>query len=209
MPDIFNRNNGAKKDELVEPMPSNHIYMFSDFCTNPLGISFIEQEPNEKILLILRRHFSTNTLWIFITFILLLSPVFFFIFRNEFQLLEVVDLPVRFILIFTIFYYLVVFSYAFINFITWFYNVFLVTQKRVVDIDYSDIVIHNIAFTKLTHMQDVNYTQAGFIHSLLDYGNVFLQTAGTETNFEALSVPRPRKAAHIIANLIGKEAHAV
>lgn len=201
MTDIFIRPNGTKKDE-------EYVHMLSDFCTNPLGVSFVEQEPDEKILLFLRRHFSTNAPWLFITLILLLIPVFAFIFGFELQILESFNLPGGFIFIFTILYYLVVFSYAFVNFITWFYSVFLVTQKRIVDIDYSNIVIHNVAFTKLSHVQDVNYTQSGFIRSLFNYGDVFAQTAGTETNFEALSVPQPRRATQIIADLIGKEAHA-
>jgi len=201
MPDIFIRPNDTKKDE-------EHVNMFSTFCINPIGISFVEQEPDEKILLFLRRHFVTNAPWIFITFILVLIPVFFFVFRLDLQLLQTLSLPGRFTVIFIILYYLMVFSYAFVNFITWFYNVLLVTEKRVVDIDYSDIVIHNIAFTKLTHVQEVNYTQAGFIRSFFNYGNVFVQTAGPETNLEGLSVPQPRRAAQIIANLIGREAHA-
>jgi len=207
MPDIFVKPENTKKEALLPPVDSNHIHMFSTFLTNPLGISFVEQGPDEKILLFLRRHFITNVSWIFITFVLFLVPVFFFIFRSELEVLGAFNLPVRFTIIFTIFYYLIVLTYAFINFITWFYNVFIVTQKRIIDIDYSNIVIHNVAFTKLSHVQDVNYTQVGFIHSLFNYGNVFVQTAGNEPNFEALSVPQPRRAAHIIADLIGKEAH--
>lgn len=197
MPDIFTTNNSTK----------NHIHMLSTFCENPLGISFAEQAPDEKILLFLRQHFITNLLWILIALVLLLLPILFFIFRSELQLLGTIELPLRFVIILIIFYYLAVFAYAFINFLSWFYNVFIVTQKRIVDIDYSNIVIHNVAFTKLSHVQDVNYDQVGFIHSLFNYGNVFVQTAGNEPSFEALSVPQPRRAAHIIGDLIGKDAH--
>jgi len=206
MPDIFVKPENIKNEATLSSNGSNHIRMFSAFCVKPLGVSFAEQAPDEKILLFLRRHFITNLLWILITSLLLLAPILYLIFRSQLQL-EIINLPLQFILIFIIFYYLAVFAYAFINFLSWFYNVFIVTQKRVVDIDYSNIVIHNVAFTKLSHVQDVNYSQVGFIHSLFNYGDVFLQTAGTEVNFEALSVPQPRRAAHIIAELIGKEAH--
>lgn len=208
MPDIFVDPDNTKK-EALPTIDSERVHMFSAFCVNPIGISFVQQEPDEKILLFLRRHFITNVSWILITSILILIPVFFLIFRIGFLLSEILSLPVSYIVVFTIFYYLAVFSYAFVNFISWFYNVLLVTQKRVVDIDYSDIVIHNIAFTKLTHVQEVNYTQAGFIRSFFNFGNVFIQTAGPETNLEGLSVPEPRRAAQIIANLIGRNAHAV
>lgn len=185
----------------------NYVRMLSSFCENPLGIVFAQQESDEKILLFLRRHFVTNLLWILIASLLLLAPILLFIFRSELQFIGTINLPGQFILVFILFYYLAVFAYAFINFLSWFYNVFIVTQKRIVDIDYSNIVMHNVAFTKLSHVQDVNYTQTGFIRALFNYGDIFVQTAGNEVNFEALSVPQPRRAAHIIANLIGKETH--
>jgi hypothetical protein len=72
-----------------------------------------------------------------------------------------------------------------------------------IDIDYSDIVIHNIAVTSLTHAQDVNYTQSGFIPTFFNYGDLFIQTAGDERNFEAVSIPKPREATHIIGDLTG------
>lgn len=206
MPDIFIKPDNTKK-ETLPAADSNRVHMLSAFLTDPLGISFAEQASDEKILLFLRRHFITNLLWILITILLLFIPVLFFTFRSELQLLGTIDLPWRFIVIFIIFYYILVFAYAFINFLSWFYNVFIVTQKRIVDIDYSNIIIHNVAFTKLSHVQDVNYSQVGFIRSLFNYGDVFAQTAGTEPNFDAHSVPQPRRAAHIIGDLIGKEAH--
>ena len=207
MPDIFVKPENTKSET---PLSANHSYnvrMLSAFCENPIGIAFAEQASDEKILLFLRRHFITNLLWILISVALLLIPMLFLIFRSEFQFLGTINLPMRFTLILLSFYYLAVFAYAFINFLSWFYNVFIVTQKRIVDIDYSNIVVHNVAFTKLSHVQDVNYNQIGFIRSLFNYGDVFVQTAGNEPSFEALSVPQPRRAAHIIGDLIGKEAH--
>ncbi|HLC15428.1 MAG TPA: hypothetical protein VJL89_04295 [Thermodesulfovibrionia bacterium] len=208
MPDIFVKPNNFNKEALPSS-DSNRVRMFSAFITNPLGVSFVEQEPDEKVLLFLRRHFITNVPWIFITIVLIFIPLILFAFRINLQILEALSLPIRFTVVFTILYYLIVFSYTFINFITWFYNVLIITQKRIVDVDYSDIVIHNIAFTKLTHVQEVNYTQAGFIRSFFNFGDVFIQTAGPEINLEGLSVPQPRRAAQIIANLIGRNAHAV
>jgi len=207
MPDIFLKPESIKNETALSSNGSSHVRMFSAFLTNPLGISFAEEAPDEKILLFLRRHFITNLFWILIAIVLLFAPVLFFIFRSELQVLGPIELSGRFILILILFYYLTVFAYAFVNFLSWFYNVFIVTQKRIVDIDYSNIIIHNVAFTKLSHVQEVNYHQVGFIRSLFNYGDVFAQTAATELNFEALSVPQPRRAAHIIGDLIGKEAY--
>lgn len=201
-------------DIFVAPSAPKHIPVLSDsedvnilsaFCKNPKEISFQTQKPHETIILFLRSHFITNSSWIIFTVILLTLPIIIILLLPLFQIdfLSSQTLA-RFTTIYVLFYYLMVSSYAFISFLHWFYNVFIVTSERIIDIDYSDIVIHNIAITSLTHIQDVNYTQSGFIPTFFNYGDLFVQTAGNEKNFEALSVPKPREATHIIGDLTGK-----
>lgn len=184
----------------------SHMNILSSFCKDPQGISFQTQKHNEVIVLFLRAHFITNLYWIFISLVLIAIPAIISILSSIFNVRFFSDpLVSHFTTVYVLFYYLIVFSFIFINFLHWFYNVFIVTSERVVDIDYSDIVVHNIAVTKLTHVQDVNYTQSGFIPTFFNYGNLFVQTAGTEINFEAPNVPKPREATHIIGDLIGKK----
>jgi len=187
------------KDDLTD------MNSFSSFSQNPQGVKFQTQKPHESIILFLRAHFITNISWIIFSLFLLVLPIIVSILFSKFALdfLSSASLN-RFITVFTLFYYLMVSSYVFISFLHWFYNVFMVTSERIVDIDYSDIVVHNIATTNLSHVQDVNYTQSGFIPTFFNYGDLFVQTAGTERNFEALSIPKPREATHIIGDLIGK-----
>lgn len=224
MPDIFiaTHNNKAEDDKpklqikKIDPRVSkpsyivndgNHNHMLASFCQNPEGFSFQTQKHNETILLFLRRHFITNLLWIVAAIILSIIPIVFIALNFKFPLLTTIQIPRQFVIILTLFYYLILFSYIFINFLTWFYNVFLVTNERVIDIDYSNIVIHNVAETRVGQIEDVHYVQSGFVRSLFNFGDVFIQTAGSEKIFEALAVPKPREAANIIADRIGKEAH--
>ena len=86
----------------------------------------------------------------------------------------------------------------------WFYNITLVTEKGVIDIDYSNLVYHDVAITNLNLVEDVNYTKIGFFRSFFDYGDLFVQTAGGKENLEAIGIPNPAKAVHIIANKIGE-----
>lgn len=196
-------------DIFVAPKKENtkiHMNFLSTFCHNPEGVQFQTQKTNETIILFLRSHFATNISWIILTVILIVLPILAIIllpiFRIDFFSSQII---VRFTIIYIIFYYLMVFSYIFVSFLHWFYNVFIVTSERVVDIDYSDIVVHNIAVTSLSHVQDVNYTQSGFIPTFFNYGDLFVQTAGNEMNFEAYSIPKPREATHIIGDLTGKD----
>lgn len=203
MPDIFiPESQPALNNTDLKLIKENHIHALSSFCQNPVGVSFQNQEEDEEVLLFLRRHFITNVPWIFISLILSLIPPVLFILNINIPIFFF-NIPGNFLTVSVIFYYLVVFIYAFISFITWYYNISLVTQKRVVDIDFSDIVYHDVAMTKLNLIEDVNYTQTGFIRSFFNYGDVFVQTAGEKLHFDFLAVPSPSNAVNIIENLIG------
>lgn len=209
MPDIFIPNNKVeevKKEErrdLSEVIPS-HARHFASFYEKPLGICFKNQEEDEKILLFLRRHFITNISWIFLSTIFLLLPIIIF-FLNLIPMFPFLSsLPGQFIFAITFFYYLIIFNYILVNFITWFFESSLVTQKRIVDIDFSDLVYHDVAVTKLNLVEDVNYTQTGFLRTFFNYGDTFVQTAGEQNHFDFLAIPDPGKAVNIIQDLIGK-----
>lgn len=212
MPDVFTSSNPVPKkpktQSSVSDTNSHHIHHLASFCQNPTGVYLADQDADEEILLFLRRHFITNVPWIATTLVLLFIPLFisFFLTSTAFgTFFSLSFLPSQFFLVFLFFYYLIVVTYAFVQFITWFFNVSLVTNKRVIDIDFSDIVYHNVAATKIRLIEDVNYSQTGFIRSFFDYGDVIVQTAGEEVNFDFLAVPHPARVVNIIESLIGEE----
>lgn len=178
------------------------MHTLSSFSQNPKGVSFQTQKEKESIILFLRSHFITNVSWIIFTVMLIALPLIITLLLPLFKI-DFLSTPAagRFTIVFILLYYLLILSYVFINFLHWFYNVFIVTSERIVDIDYSDIVVHNMAETKLSHIEDVKYTQSGFISTFFNYGDLFVQTAGTEENFEAISIPKPGAATDIITQL--------
>ncbi|QQG40774.1 MAG: hypothetical protein HYV37_00415 [Candidatus Levyibacteriota bacterium] len=212
MPDIFttekNTSTASKTQTDTVLKKSAHVHHFASFCDHPREVSFQNQEANEIILLLLRRHFITNVPWITLVFLLFIIPPLLPLLSSELSAFLFFSLPSAFTQIFLIFYYLVVLTFALVEFITWYFNISFVTQKRVVDIDFSDLLYHDVAVTKLSLIEDVNYTQTGFIRSLFNYGDVFVQTAGEKLHFDFLAVPNPTKVVNIIQDLIGKGSHA-
>lgn len=188
-----------------------HNHPFATYCAHPKNVWFKDQESDEDILLLLRKHHVTNIPWIIFTFLLLTIPPLIFAFFNSSIGQPFVPpptvIPVRYIIVLTLFYYLVVFGYAIVSFMTWFYNVSLVTNKRVVDIDFSDVIYHNVAATKIILIQDVDYTQSGFIRTFFNYGDVFVQTASDSPNFDFLAVPKPGQVVNLLESLIGKRPY--
>lgn len=215
MPDIFSLDSQKgeevviKKDPIktTDPLPQSahqpheNVSLLSTFARFPDDIRFQNQETNEDVHLFLRRHIITNVPWVLTTCALVLLPLL-----GIFLMPFVEALPFTFssqyFLIFILFYYLIVFGYAFVNFTTWFHHVGIVTNLRVLDIDVTHISSKNVAATNIADIVDVEYSQSGFLSNFFDYGNVNLQTEGLKPNFEFNHIPRPAKAADVISDLI-------
>lgn len=211
MPDIFvAKNKNTEPSKPIKPAlalnanpgTTHHPHLISAFCEYPDHMKFQNQEAGETILLFLRRHFITNLGWIVVGIVFALIPIAFVILAGFG--ISFLQLPFRYTLMLVIFYYFVLLNYLFVNFITWYFNISFVTEKRVIDVDFSGLVYENVAATKINLVQDVSYSQTGVIRSIFDYGDVLVQTAGTLENFDFSAVPYPAKVVGIIENLIGK-----
>ena len=189
--------NGKQGSSKTISTGHNRVHLFSSLCKDPEDISFQNQDENEKVLLFIRKDFITNSKWIVVGAFLILAPLIF-------ASVHFIFLPERFSIIFLLFYYLLVAAFWYVNFITWYFNISLVTNIRVVDIEFSGLVYKDVASTKLSLVQDVSYSQIGVIRTFFDYGDILVQTAGTLDNFDFESAPQPESVVHLIGDLIGK-----
>ena len=114
-------------------------------------------------------------------------------------------LPARFQLISIMAWYVFVFTYAFENFLVWFFNVNIITDERIVDIDFHNFVYKEVTDAELDNIEDVTYTMGGPIRTMFNYGNVFVQTAGEAQNIEMLGIPKPDRVAKILQELRQEE----
>jgi membrane protein YdbS with pleckstrin-like domain len=210
MPDIF----VFKKARLPAPTPlpvqkteklsdPSLVTLFSNFTENPSNISFHHREEDEKILLFLRSHLITNLRWVLILFIsALIPPLIFFLGTNN---LPFPSLPARFTTIFILIYYLLLFAYAFSNFLTWFFNIFVITKKRIVDIDFNGLLHKETSYAKLNQIQDVSPKIIGFFGTFFHFGNVYVQTAAEKPEFEFHHVEKPDMVAQEILEQVRHE----
>ena len=206
IPYVLEKQERADRPIPVIQLPvnlKNSVRLFSSFCKNPDGISFQSQEKGEKVLLFLRKDFITNAKWILIGIFLTLLPLSL-IFSQQLFKNSLAFLTLQFCLIIILFYYLFVAAYLYLNFITWYYNVALITDRRVIDVEFSGLVYKDVATTKLNLVQDVSYAQVGVIRTFFDYGNILIQTAGSLDNFIFEAAPNPEGAVHVVEELIGK-----
>ena len=183
------------------------VHLFASYCENPNDVSFKNQGEDEQVLLFVRKHFITNFKWIVIGAILTLPPFLIGPFGLIFNASLLSFLSEKLIFFLTLFYYLLVATYIFVRFITWYYNVSLVTNHRIIYIDFSDIIYKNMASTKISLVQDVSYSQTGVFRTFFHYGDVLVQTAGETPQFDFDAVPNPEDVVHLIGSLIGKHGN--
>jgi membrane protein YdbS with pleckstrin-like domain len=206
MPEIFDaeqgKNNMKKKVVRVSVDDSNigdRHHALSSFLKRPKNIRFSTQEINEEIILLMRQHPVVNVPWVVILALLVSAPA-------------AVDflpgwsiLPPQFQMMTLVLWYLFISAYALMNFLNWYFNVYIVTDERVVDIDFYGLNYRDIAIAKIGNIEDVNMMQPGSLSAIFDYGDVMIQTAGETQEFDFLKVPHPAKVVEVIYQLMEKE----
>lgn len=178
--------------------------MFSSYIERPTDCRFEGQDTDEKILLLLRAHPVTNLSWIIPATLLFLAPFFAPVILQILNL-EISATPKFFEIIFLIINYLLVLTITFEGFLSWYFNVYIVTDKNIVDVDFHSVLSKNIDVAPLRNIEDTSSSMAGLLNSIFHYGHVFIQTAGATKNIDLASVPKP----HQVADFILDEAHKI
>jgi hypothetical protein len=193
-------NETLKVDTLHHPVfpgiRKNRLSFYSSLCIDPHNISIINQDKDETVHLLARRHLITNIFWVVGVILLLFAPLTIPLFLFQFSFIEFSPTTVMSALML---YYLSLFGYSLLKFCEWYFHVGLVSNKRIVDVDLANILSKNVAETDVKSVEDVSYTQKGIIQSIFNFGNVFIQTEAVMANFEFDRTPHPSQVAEIIS----------
>lgn len=72
-------------------------------------------------------------------------------------------------------------------------DTWIVTTKRIIDIDQEGYFKRSVGSFPIVRIQDVTFTYNGLLSSVLDFGTLHVQTAGSNTNeFQIEDVPNPK-----------------
>lgn len=188
-----------KKGAAKHVLPGHKHNPFSAFCYFPDRVNFETKQSGEKIVLLVRRHFITNIRWIFISLIMISAPYVL----NFFPILTF--LPNNYQLIAILGWYLITLAFILEEFLTWFFDANILTDERIVDIEFSNLIYKQVSDTKIDKVQDVHYKTGGVIRTLFNYGDVHIQTASEVPTFNFLAVPKPDQIAKILQDLMLEE----
>lgn len=205
----FILNNPKKQDTEATPeavpfeTPKSTPHFYSNLLYHPENVLLEDQTENEELILLVRRDLITNLPWILTALVLILIPPLMTLSSSLFT--PFLNLSSQVLIIATLFYYLIVLGFILVEFIIWYFNIGLVTNIRIIDFDLHGVLSKHISETKLELVEDVSYSQVGSIRTIFDYGDVHMQTAGAQTNFEFDRSPNPARIVKIISNMIGEK----
>ena len=172
--------------------------MFPAYVENPSNISFEGQDQSEIILLFLRAHPITNLKWIIPSLLIFFIPFFIPELFNNLGFEDILNLPPTYLSALLVINYLLVLVITFEGFLHWYFNVYIVTSKNIVDVDFNSILFKNIDLAPLKNVEDTSSSMGGILSSIFNYGDVFVQTAGAVKSIDFISVPNPHKVSDFI-----------
>jgi cell division protein FtsL len=198
----------APMEPVVKPKPKYKLEKTSGHTHSPLAafsfwpekVDFEAKDSEEEVVLLLRRHPVTNFGWFLISAAMVITPMVL----TRLQILNF--LPDNYRLIAVLIWYLVTSAYVLQSFLGWLFNVHVVTDERIVDIDFSNLIYKQVSDANIDKIQDVTYKMGGVARTIFNFGDVLIQTAGEVPNFEFEAVPNPARVAKILQDLRLEEA---
>ena len=172
---------------------------WSSFAAKPRWTAFSTQAPDEEILLLLRKHPLTQLGWIFVAIVIAVIPVIF----SGIPFLEF--LPPLYHFAVVLGWYMLLAGFVMESFLTWYFNVYIITDERIIDVDFLSLIYQNISSAKIDNIEDVTATKGGALRSVFDFGKVQIQTAAEKREFEFEDVPHPSKVTKLLNELMIEE----
>lgn len=93
---------------------------------------------------------------------------------------------------------LIIWTGAWGSFTRYFLNVWVLTNKRLVDVEQRKYFHREVSSLSLAHVQDVTTNVTGVLSSMLGLGNIEVQTAGASDEFRMQGIPRPEQMRDLI-----------
>lgn len=162
------------------------------------GNTFRKQHPDEKTILVVRKHWLTLfssmailfflTLLPFIIYFFIKSATWYYVFFSVYWFLVAV-------------YFLILWNLLFYNIIMYYLDIIIITNKRVIENEQNGLFKYTASEVELSKIQDISVKVFGPLAEFLDFGDMEIQSAGTQTKFYFHTLPHPYKIRKIINDL--------
>jgi len=166
-----------------------------------------DQRDGEKVVMHFRRHWFIFFNLFLVYFCLSIIPVAVVYFIGFIYKMDIVSFinanefikAVVLVLAFT--YYMAMLVFTFTMWTENYLDVWTLTTERIVSREQKGLFNRVVSELDLTRIQDITVEQKGFVGTILQYGDIYIQSAGEKERFVFQKVPDPYHISKIIQEL--------
>lgn len=183
--------NPTRSQRLAAAFPRHEGSAWKGLELKPLKVSFATQNDGEQILIFLRKHWLTNIGWVLNTAIYAVIPWILVAILEFFNFSVYKFLGFKLVTIILMVYYAVLFGSMFRRLVEWYFNIYIVTDQRILQFDFKNFGSQKINELALDNVENVEQEVDGLAASFFGFGNVnvFSEAAHSEITF--IQVPDP------------------
>lgn len=169
-------------------------------ATSHQTLHFPTQRDNEHVVLLLRRHWTVIARDVAQLLISLLLPPAVLLPVLLYTNIRILPDSVTYIVLVELFslYYLFSFLAFFHDFVDYHLDIWVVTDQRIVSIEQQGLFNRVVSELNIEQVQDVTSEVRGYIQTLLDFGQVHVQTAAETARFVFEQIPHPAEVSQIV-----------
>jgi len=161
---------------------------------------FPGQEESENIIKIIRRHWFTYVIFWLLAFLMIIPVIVIIIYWiANYDQISIFNGNI--LVLSTSLYLLFILALEIYGFINYYLDVYIITDRRIVDIKQDGFFRRSISELNLRQIQDVNAKVIGAGGTFFHYGDVDIQTAAEKDNFLFHAIPHPYRTSKQILEL--------
>lgn len=176
----------------------------------PRETKFATQNPNEKIFVFLRRHWTENIRWIVRNLVYSTFPFILYSFLKLFQV-DLTFLERREIVLILASYYSLIVTNIMRDFFDWYFDPYIITNERIIHYEFKPFTKYLVKEANLADVESISEESAGLLAGLWGYGTL---TVSTESQLEEdiiifEDIPHPTSVRDILFDLskVAKKYH--
>ena len=189
------------KDDVIRQILGHTKHPLSSTLIYPHFFNFSERGEDETIYVVIRSHWFTNVYWILIAILMIFAPSIIKMFPIK------IPLPLDLSIIIFLFWYLVTLAFILEKFISWYFDIFIISNLRVIDIDVNNILNRSFKEAQIDRIQDMSYKVVGVSQTLFNYGTVVIETAGENPEISFEKIANPAKVLKVLQHLTQQCSH--
>jgi hypothetical protein len=166
--------------------------------------NFPNKKPGEQVIMYLRRHWIVLAKMIFIIALLVFIPLILIVIMLGIENLWQSEVFVALFTLGVSAYYLFVILFAFADFIDYYLDLWIVTDQRIINIEQKGLFSRTVSEKELIMMQDITADVQGVVATMLNYGDVYVQTAAEKERFVFKQIPFASDVARRISTLVSE-----